>query len=98
VSILVFELILKLKTCTHNRGLGPNTCFLGSLMLVKVDLNVGRGNLVKGVGVFNFDFVLILKLKTSTHNRGLGPDTCILGSHMLVKVDLNVGRGNLVRG
>jgi hypothetical protein len=41
VSILVFELILKLKTSTHNRGLGPDTCFLGSLMLVKVDLTVG---------------------------------------------------------
>jgi hypothetical protein len=41
VSILVFELILKLKTGTHNRGLGPDTCFLGSLMLVKVDFTVG---------------------------------------------------------
>jgi hypothetical protein len=41
VSIFVFVLILKLKTGTHNRGLGPDTCFLGSHMLVKVDLTVG---------------------------------------------------------
>jgi hypothetical protein len=41
VSILVFELILKLKSGNHNRGLGPDTCFVGSHMLVKVDLNVG---------------------------------------------------------
>jgi hypothetical protein len=41
VSILVFELILKLKTGTHNRGLSPDTCILGSHILVKVDVTVG---------------------------------------------------------
>jgi hypothetical protein len=41
VSILVFELILKFKCGTHYRGLGPDTCILGSHMLVKVDLTVG---------------------------------------------------------
>jgi hypothetical protein len=30
-----FKLILELKCGTHNRGLGPDTCFLGSHMLVK---------------------------------------------------------------
>jgi hypothetical protein len=36
-----FVLILKLKSGNHNRGLGPDTCILGSHILVKVDLNVG---------------------------------------------------------
>jgi hypothetical protein len=40
VSILVFELILKFKCGTHYKGLGPDTCFLGSLMLVKVVMTV----------------------------------------------------------
>jgi hypothetical protein len=40
VFILVFELILKLKTGTHNRGLGPDTCFLGFHMLVNVVMAV----------------------------------------------------------
>jgi hypothetical protein len=48
VFILVFKLILKFKCGTHYRGLGPDTCFMGSHMLVKVDLNVGRVNLVSG--------------------------------------------------
>ena len=41
MSILVFELILKFKCGTHYMGLGPDTWFLGSHMLVKLDLNVG---------------------------------------------------------
>jgi hypothetical protein len=41
VSILVFELILKFKCATHYKGLGPDTCILGSHILVKVDLTVG---------------------------------------------------------
>jgi len=41
VSISVFVLILKFKSCTHYRGLGPDTCIMGCHMLVKVDLNVG---------------------------------------------------------
>jgi hypothetical protein len=41
VSILVFELILKFKCGTHYKGLGPDTCILGSHILVKVDLTVG---------------------------------------------------------
>jgi hypothetical protein len=36
-----FLLILKFKTGTHNRGLGPDTCIMGSHMLVKVDFTVG---------------------------------------------------------
>jgi hypothetical protein len=36
-----FKLILKLKCGTHNRGLGPDTCFLGSQRLVKSDMNMG---------------------------------------------------------
>jgi hypothetical protein len=41
VSKIDFVLILKFKCGTHNRGLGPDTCFLGSHMLVKIDLTVG---------------------------------------------------------
>jgi hypothetical protein len=41
VSIFVFVLILKLKCGTHERGLGPDTCFLGSHMLVKVVMTMG---------------------------------------------------------
>jgi hypothetical protein len=41
VSILFFDLILKFKCGTRYRGLGPDTCILGSHKLVKVDLNVG---------------------------------------------------------
>jgi hypothetical protein len=40
VSILVFKLILKFKCGTRYRGLGPDTCILGSHILVKVDLTV----------------------------------------------------------
>jgi hypothetical protein len=40
VSILVFKLILKFKCGTHYRGLGPDTCILGSHMLVKDDFTV----------------------------------------------------------
>jgi hypothetical protein len=36
-----FVLILKLKFGNHNRGLSPDTCIMGSHILVKVDLNVG---------------------------------------------------------
>jgi hypothetical protein len=52
VSGLNFVLILKLKCGTHIRCIGPDTCFLGSHMLVQFDLTVGslwiEGNLVKG--------------------------------------------------
>jgi hypothetical protein len=41
VSNFDFVLILKFKCGTPSRGLGPDTCFLGSLMLVKVDFTVG---------------------------------------------------------
>jgi hypothetical protein len=41
VSILVFKLIQKFKCGTHYMGLGPDTCIMGSHILVKVDLNVG---------------------------------------------------------
>jgi hypothetical protein len=40
VLILVFELILKFKCGTHYKGLGPDTCFGGSHMLVKVVMTV----------------------------------------------------------
>jgi hypothetical protein len=40
VSISVFVLILKFKCCTHYMGLGPDTCILGSHMLVKVVMTV----------------------------------------------------------
>jgi hypothetical protein len=36
-----FVLILKFKCGTHYMGLGPDTSFVGSHMLVKVDLSVG---------------------------------------------------------
>ena len=36
-----FVLIQKFKCGTHYMGLGPDTCIMGSHMLVKVDLNVG---------------------------------------------------------
>jgi hypothetical protein len=36
-----FVLILKFKCGTHYRGLGPDTCILGSHIFVKVHLNVG---------------------------------------------------------
>jgi hypothetical protein len=36
-----FVLIQKFKCGTHNRGLGPDTCILGSHILVKVDFTVG---------------------------------------------------------
>ena len=41
MSISVFKLIPKFKCGTRYRGLGPDTCILGSHMLVKLDLNVG---------------------------------------------------------
>jgi hypothetical protein len=41
VFILVFKLILKFKCGTHYRGLGPDTCILGSHILVEVDFTVG---------------------------------------------------------
>jgi hypothetical protein len=36
-----FKLILILKCGIHNRGLGPDTCFLGSHMLVKSVMTEG---------------------------------------------------------
>jgi hypothetical protein len=40
VFILVFEIILKFKCGTHYMGLDPDTCILGSHMLVKVVMTV----------------------------------------------------------
>jgi hypothetical protein len=40
VSILFFDLILNFKCGTRYRGLGPDTFFLGSHMLVKVVMTV----------------------------------------------------------
>jgi hypothetical protein len=88
-----FRLIMKLKCGTNNRGLGPDTCFLGSHMLVKFVMTVGClwvEGIWLGVGVSMFDFKLILILSCGTHERGLGPDTCFLGSHILVKFVMTV--------
>jgi hypothetical protein len=41
VSGLNFVLILKLKCGTHKNGVGPDTCFIGSHMLVQFDMTVG---------------------------------------------------------
>jgi hypothetical protein len=41
VSMFDFKLILILSCGTLNRGLGPDTCFLGSHMLVKFVMTEG---------------------------------------------------------